>query len=271
MKEKIAGSVWLVAVIFSLFFSACQNKVQTTQNTAVDPLPTPDAAAAPSPSPEASPSPRIPNLQAELTDTRNKSTEAPIGKFDFKNFTYPLPRGWQGAGVEELSIENGIAPASQVDKQIGLSYVTAKYLDVTGDGQDEAVVVVKIVTAGSAIPQVAYVFEWKNNAPELIWYFRTGDRADGGLKDLRAENGEFIIELYGQDRFILGEAETGKITGDEEQLCCPNYFTRIAYKWNGKNFQIQRKRLTFSVEDPSALPVENMADKVNPPPAKSKK
>jgi hypothetical protein len=183
-----------------------------------------------------------------------------------------LPRGWQGAGgVAELTIQNGSAPASQEDKQIGLSYVTTKYLDVTGDALDEAFVVLKIETAGAAIPQVVYVFEWKNNALELIWYFRTGDRADGGLKDLRTENGELIVELYGQDRFILGETETGKVTGDEEQLCCPTFFTRTAYKWNGKNFPMQRKRLTFSVENAGAPPVENMADKVNQPAPKSKK
>ena len=99
----------------------------------------------------------------------------------------------------------------------------------------------------------------------MIWYFRTGDRADGGLKDLRAENGELIVELYGQDRFILGETETGKITGDEEQLCCPPFFTRSVYKYNGKDFLMQKKRLTFSAEDPNAAPVENMADKVNAP------
>jgi hypothetical protein len=33
---------------------------------------------------------------------------------------------------------------------------------------------------------------------------------------------------------------------------------------------MQRKRLTFSIEDPNAPPVENMADKVNQP-HKSKK
>jgi hypothetical protein len=269
MTEKLTGIAKFFAIVSLLAFSACQQAPENQQNIAAPP-PTPETTAAPSP--EVSPSPKIPNLQSELLDTRSKTTEAPIGKFDFKNYTYPLPRGWQGAGgVAELTIQNGTAPASQVDKQIGLSYVTAKYLDVTGDAQDEAVVILKIVTAGSAIPQVVYVFEWKNNTPELIWYFRTGDRADGGLKDLRAENGEFIVELYGQDRFILGETETGKITGDEEQLCCPPFFTRTAYKWNGKNFQMQRKRLTFSLENPAAPPVENMADKVNQPPAKSKK
>ena len=99
-------------------------------------------------------------------------------------------------------------------------------MDVTGDGEDEAVVILKIETGGSAIPQLVYVFTWKDGKPELIWPFRTGDRADGGLKDVRAENGQLVIELYGQDRFILGQTETGKITDDREQLCCPTYFTR---------------------------------------------
>jgi hypothetical protein len=104
----------------------------------------------------------------------------------------------------------------------------------------------------------------------LIWPFRTGDRADGGLKDLRLENGNLVIELYGQDRFILGQTETGKITNDIEQLCCPTHFSRSVYKWNGKNFLMQGKRLTFSIADPSTPPVENLGDIVNAPP-KSKK
>ncbi len=155
-------------------------------------------------------------------------------------------------------------------RRIGLSFVTAKYFDATGDGQDDAVVVLKIETGGSAIPQVVYVFEWKNGAPELLWPFRTGDRADGGLKDIRAENGEIVVELYGQDRFLLGQTETGKITGDEEQLCCPTFFTRTNYKWNGTSFLMNKKRLTFSLADKNALPVENLGDKVNAP-AKSKR
>lgn len=260
MKGRLKGMTGLFAVVFLLIYSACQKKAENTQNLAA---PTPEAT--PAPQPETLPSPKIPNLQSELLDNRNKITGSPLGSFDFRNYTYPLPRGWQGSGVTELSIENGVAPASQEDKQIGLSYVTTKYLDITGDGQDEALVVLKIETAGSAIPQIVYVFSWKEGAPDLIWYFRTGDRADGGLKDLRAENAELVIELYGQDRFILGETETGKITGDEEQLCCPPFFTRSVYKWNGKDFLMQKKRLTFSSEDKNAPPVENMADKVNQP------
>lgn len=243
------------------------SSVDNTQNITA-PVSTPEP---PPPTPEVAPSPRIPNLQAELLDDRSKTTQSPLGKFDFKNYTYPLPRGWQGSGFTEMTLVNGEVPASQDEKQIGLKYVTTKFLDATGDGQDEALVIVKIDTAGSAIPQIVYIFSWVDEKPGLIWFFRTGDRADGGLKDLRAENGELIVELFGQDRFILGETETGKITGDEEQLCCPPFFTRSAYKWNGKNFLMQRKRLTFNRDDPNAPPVENMAEKVNQPEKQVKK
>jgi hypothetical protein len=135
---------------------------------------------------------------------------------------------------------------------------------VTGDGHDEAFVVVKIETGGAALPQVVYVFEWQNEKPEIIWYFRSGDRADGGLRDLRAENGEMVVELYGQDRYILGDVETMKITGDEEQLCCPTYFTRTRYKLTGNRFVLQGKRRTYKVAEPDALPVENMGQVETP-------
>ena len=237
--------------------------------------------------PMPTPTPLIPDLQRELLDDRDKTTNAPIGAFDFKNYTYDLPRGWQNPdGTAEIKLTNGkIAPISRdvnekmaddekadakQQRRIGMSYVTAKYFDVTGDGVDEAVVVLKVETGGSAVPQLVYVFTWKVNAPELIWPFRTGDRADGGLKNVIADNGDLVVELYGQDRFLLGQTETGRITDDLEQLCCPTYFTRTVYKWNRNAFVMQGKRLTYSLSDPTAEARENLGDKVNAP-QKSKK
>ena len=264
-------------------FTACGSGVQTNKDSE-----TPVPSATPTPQPTPTPTSAVFNAQAELLDARDKKTTSPIGSFDFKNFTYELPRGWQNPdGTTEITLTNGrIAPIegktnqddmspedkaeAKLARRIGMSYVTTKYLDVTGDGQDEAIVILKIETAGSAIPQLVYVFEWKDGKPELIWPFRTGDRSDGGLKDIRTENGQFVIELFGQDRFILGQTETGKITGDYEQLCCPSYFTRSFYKWNGKNFLMQGKRLTYLVADPHAAPVENLGEKANAP-AKGKR
>src|SRR4051794_1122149 len=199
-------------------FSACGPGSETKQNAA----PTAEVPPAP-PVPTATPppTPAVPNLQSEFLNSPDKTTSAPIGQFDFKNYTYELPRGWQNPdGTTDITLTNGkIAPVegkvsesmsdeekaeAKSHRRIGLSYVTTKFLDVTGDGEDEALVILKIETAGSAVPQLVYVFTWRGGKPEVIWPFRTGDRADGGLNDLRAENGELVIELYGQDRFIMG-------------------------------------------------------------------
>ena len=253
---------------------------------------------APPPAPASSPvqttarvaaTPALPNLQSEILDDRNKTTDSPIGKFDFKNFTYELPRGWQNPdGTTEITLREGhLDPvegktnrddmtdeekaAIRLQRRIGMTYVTTKYLELTGDGQDEAVVLLKIETGGSALPQIGYIYTWKNNAPELLFPFRTGDRADGGLKDIRAENGMLVLELYGQDRFWLAGFETGKVTGDEEQLCCPAYFTRTNYKWNGNTFLMQGKRLTYLLANQSLPPEENLGDRVNDPNYRPKK
>ncbi len=271
--------------LLSLAFAvtAC-SRAENNQNIAA---PTAQLPPATTPPLTPSPTPSVPNLQTELLDDRNKTTTAPIGNFDFKNYSYELPRGWQNPdGTAEIKLTNGrIAPVSRdvnekmadderadakSQRRIGMSLVTVKYFDVTGDGEDEAIVVLKVETGGSAIPQLVYVFTWNGKGPEIIWPFRTGDRADGGLKDVRPENGNLVIELYGQDRFVLGQTETGKITDDFEQLCCPMYFTRSEYKWNGRNFLMQGKRLTYMMADPSAAPIENQGDKVNSP-QKSKK
>jgi len=261
------------AIAVLLFASACRT------STEAEPAVHAEASApAPAPQPSPSPSSEMPNLQAEILDDRFTTSNSPLSSFDFKNFTYPLPRGWQNPDGTDLTLTDGkrvpiskfisedMEDAEKAEaralRRIGMSYVTTRYLDVTGDGQDEAIVILKVETTGNAIPQLVYVYEWKDEKPELIWNFRTGDRADGGLKDMRVENGEVVIELYGQDRFLLGETETSKITGDEEQLCCPTFFTRTLYKWNGKNFQLQRKRLTYSTVDKSLPPQENMIEAI---------
>ncbi|MGQ0542059.1 MAG: hypothetical protein ACT4O9_09455 [Blastocatellia bacterium] len=282
MKSLLKEIARLLAVAVLLLQGACLKDTETASTVAPQPA-QPIMTAVP---PEPSPSPQFPDLNEALNDGRNAKTDAPIGKFDFKNFKYPLPRGWHHPDGSDATLENGLAEPKFEDigddmsneekaeqkaaRRIGLSYITTKFLDVTGDGEDDAAVILRILAGGPQTPQIAYLFTRKDNEPELIWFFRTGDRADGGLKDLRIENRELVIELYGQDRFVLGETETGKITGDEEQLCCPTFFTRSFYKWNGRNFLLQRKRLTYSIADPSAVPLENHGDTMNDP-AKAKK
>lgn len=287
MKINSKDIAVFLAIAVLLFTASCGT---TAESGNAEPEASTVAASEPpqnfQPPPVAEPSPAMPDLQKEILDSRGKTTTSPLGQFDFKNFTYPLPRGWQHPDGDEITLVDGklqpkirdvgeeMSPeekaAARSERRIGMSYVTTRYLDANGDGQDDAVVILKIETGGNAIPQLVYVYGWKDGQPELLWNFRTGDRADGGLKDIRAEHGELVVELYGQDRFLLGQTETGKITGDEEQLCCPTFFTRTFYKWNGKVFLMQRKRLTYEVANLSAPPIENFGDIMNDP-VKSKK
>ncbi|MFN0141816.1 MAG: hypothetical protein ACKVQW_17210 [Pyrinomonadaceae bacterium] len=284
--------VILIMVASLAAFSSCRRAEVQSQNAeqAVS-----MQVAVPTPVP--SPTSAIPNLQAELLDERNTISTSPIAKFDFKNYTYELPRGWQNPdGTTEITLtdgrvepreanpgvgkndsaksknkesskekENGTEADSASLRRIGLMLVATKFFDVTGDGDDEAVVVLKIETGGTAIPQIVHIFSWKDGKPVLVWPFRTGDRADGGLKNIFAEGGNLVVELYGQDRFLLGQTETGRIGDDLEQLCCPTHFTRTVYKWNGKNFLLQGKRLTYLTSNPTAAPQENLGDAAQKP------
>lgn len=279
--------VILIIVASLAGFSSCRRAEVQTQN--LEQAVSTQVAA---PTPEPSPTSAIPNLQAELLDERNTFSTSPIAKFDFRNYTYELPRGWQNPdGTTEITLTDGrVEPreanesVSKTDttksknnernndkekenkvespslRRIGLTLVATKFFDVTGDGDDEAVVILKIETGGTAIPQIVHVFSWKDGKPVLVWPFRTGDRSDGGLKNLYATGGNLVVELYGQDRFLLGQTETGRIGDDLEQLCCPTHFTRTVYKWNGKNFLLQGKRLTYLTSNPTAAPQENLGD-----------
>lgn len=272
-------SIVFVICISSLVFSSCKKTETNTQNIQ-------QTAVMPTFTPTPSPTPAIPNLQTELLDDRNTTSRSPMAKFDFLNYTYELPRGWQNPdGSTEITLKDGRVSPVETNtntktgektkgkekekggddetislRRIGMTLVATKFFDVTGDGEDEAVVILKIETGGSAIPQIVHVFSWKDGRPELIWPFRTGDRADGGLKNIFAEDGDLVVELYGQDRFLLGQTETGRIGDDLEQICCPTHFTRSIYKWNGKNFLMQGKRLTFLTSDAAAPPQENLGD-----------
>lgn len=202
------------------------------------------------------PKPTIPPLQKEILDEKNTKTESPLGAFDFKNFTYPLPRGWEDMDSKDIKLVNGMRRMTA--EKIGMSYVATKFFDVTGDGEDEAFVILKVATGSITIPQIVYIYEWKEGKPELLWYFRTGDRADGGLKKLGVENGELVVELFGIDRYIFTQMETSKIVGDEQRLCCPTHFTLTRYKQQGNNFVLEGDRLTYSLKDLDAEPVRNM-------------
>jgi hypothetical protein len=159
--------------------------------------------------------------------TRSVSTPtpaSPIRSVDFDNISYPNFPDYSdpdGRKKKYVTLKPG---------EGGPNFIN--YGDITGDGDEDAMVALGIDNHGSAIPDYVYIFTMEKGKAKLIWDFETGDRADGGLRNVYADNGQLVIELFGKDRVIGGQLYRG-----EEGLCCPSSFTRTRYRWTGKHFE----------------------------------
>jgi hypothetical protein len=151
-------------------------------------------------------------------------TNRPIRSVDFCNVAFPRFPVYIGDRGKKKYVT--LKPGDGCPALLG-------YGDVTGDGNEEAMMMLGIENRGSAIPEIVYVFTLANGRPRLLWSFETGDRADGGFRNAYADDGQLIVELYGKDRIIGSNLYRG-----EEGLCCPSSFTRARYEWRGNQFQL---------------------------------
>ena len=163
----------------------------------------------------------------------SQQRDSNIRTVDFASFTYP----WTADLIDptnpkkSFTLKDGELPATRNERgfidEMGVFLQGVKYGDVTGDGVEEAIVSLSIQTGGSAIPGIIYIYTLRKNRPVLLWSRSTGDRADGGLREVYAENGQLVVEL---------NSSVGS-RGD----CCPTRFTRTRYEWRGGRFRQKRK------------------------------
>jgi hypothetical protein len=176
---------------------------------------------------------------AAYSQTRDSS----IRSFDFANFTYPINPGLKDSGERRktFTLRNGRSP--ETNGAVGMALARISYGDATGDGKEDAVLEFGVDTnGGSAIIYCVYIYSWRNNRPQYLWSFVSGDRADGGLRQVSAENGELVVELYGK-----GTRIGGKLYGTEESgACCPRSVTRTRYQWLGNRFRQRGRSEVFS-------------------------
>ncbi len=163
------------------------------------------------------------------TSAFSQRRSSSIHSVDFANFTYPWTTGLAiRGGTKTFSLRNGKRPEirdarGHVD-EIGVYLEQVTYGDVTGDGIEDAIIFMSILTGASATPGQVYIYTLRGNHPELLWYFYTGDRAENGFRKVYADHGNLVVELNGPRR--VGEG-----------LCCPERFTRTRYQWRGGKFR----------------------------------
>lgn len=177
----------------------------------------------------ASPTPNI---------TQSNAPSSSIRSVDFANFTYSWTADL-GDPKKTFALRKGEFPPTRNERGLvqgmGVSLERVEYGDVTGDGQEEAIVVLSILTGGSAAPHVIYVYARGGDQTSLLWSGSTDDRADGGLQKVYAQNGQLVVERF---------SPIGK-KGD----CCPTRFTRTRFEWRGHRFHRKGKEETLPIPD----------------------
>lgn len=174
--------------------------------------------------------------------------EAPksIRQVDFKNFTYPLSGTLLGhdqlqwldmpaaAQPDRKSIHlvNGddltkssssVVEGREYTQWKGFTLRSVEFADVTGDGQEEAIVVLHYRTVGTQQTDYAYIYSFAAGKPNLLAYFHSGSRADSGLYKVYGESGQLVVELFDPE----------KRSGD----CCSSGFVRTRYEWHAGRFE----------------------------------
>jgi hypothetical protein len=145
-----------------------------------------------------------------------------IRKVDFKNFTYePYCAGEE---TEKVTVKNG--EYSRETKEEGYTdrfYFEARdisYGDVDGDNKEDAIILSNCNTGGTGQFTEGFVYTVKTGKPTLLTRIEGGDRAYGGLRSAKMENGLLVVERNGE--------------GESGGACCPEFVVTTKYKWDGK-------------------------------------
>jgi hypothetical protein len=85
-----------------------------------------------------------------------------------------------------------------------------------------------------------YIYTMARGNPKLLWFFHTYADGAGALKNMSAEDGDLVIELYGRNVMRAGVS-----TFDLGEPCyeCNQDFTRWRFHWDGKWFRQNGKEV----------------------------
>jgi hypothetical protein len=184
-----------------------------------------------------------------------------IHNVDFKNFTFPLSGPllghdrleWLGLAGEKtvkkspIHLVNGASMTAESSfTMAGKEYVdyagfkleSVRFADLTDDGQEEAIVVLRYYTGGTQTTNYVYIYALDGNKPKLLAYCHTGSRAYSGLYAVYGSNGSLVFELL----------DPQKRLGD----CCSSGVIVSRYKWQSDRFEIAGTTKRRNIPPPEA-------------------
>jgi hypothetical protein len=158
-----------------------------------------------------------------LVTSSSPNRHQPVRSIDFNHVAFPHYTKYTMRAKTYITLKAADGGPAQLN-----------YGDVTGDGVEEAMMMLGIESRGSAILDIVYIFGMSNGKPILLWSFETGDRGDGGLRQVYADHGNLVVELFGKDRIIGRDLYRG-----DEPLAGPGSFTRARYEWREGEFRMK--------------------------------
>jgi hypothetical protein len=147
--------------------------------------------------------------------------QSDIRRVDFKNFTYLAH--CVSEKPQKITVKNGeFSEEKQEDGYVDRFYFEVfniAYGDLNGDRQDEAIVLSVCNTGGTGNFSEGFIYAMKGGKPSLLARIPGGDRAYGGLRSTRVENGLLVVE--------------SNDVGPEGGACCPQAVITTKYKLAG--------------------------------------
>lgn len=141
-----------------------------------------------------------------------------IRSIDFQNFTYRAKCPYE---ITSIRVRGGVFERKQEMDEVYFKVMQVVYGDLTGDGRDEAIVTSFCSTQGTGRLTEGYVYTMRRGQPVQIASLAQGDRAFGGIVDVRFERGQLLVERYAPE-----EPGSG--------ACCPKYIDTQAYRLSGR-------------------------------------
>lgn len=135
----------------------------------------------------------------ELQNSKYREPDEDFKAFDFENFSYPFRYNHNNKDVF-FKLQNGKLEFDSADDRGWVSLSETLYVDVTGDGKKEAIILLWHVSCGGSCDggsALFYIYTLENKKPKLIWQYGTGSLAYGdGLKSFVIKNDSFEIEKF---------------------------------------------------------------------------
>jgi hypothetical protein len=128
-----------------------------------------------------------------------------------------------GEDTQKITVKKGEYSLEKGDDRLYFTVMDISYGDVNGDQNEEAIILTSCNTGGTGQFSEGFVYGLKDGKPELLARIEGGDRAYGGLRKARVENGLLVVERND--------------AGENGASCCPEFVITTKYKLEGKNLK----------------------------------